>query len=148
MQNYRKNVSIILVKEGKFLIGHRVGWNENWFEFLQGGVEEGETEEAAVLREINEELKLNKEDVEILGKSKETWKYDWPEELQKKKGFKGQVQSFFFVKYKKGKLINNPEEYDKILWADENQVLSHNGFKDKDVLKKNLILEFNKIFKP
>jgi len=48
----------IIVKNGKVLLMHRIKHGKEYYVFPGGGVEEGETAEQALLREINEETSL------------------------------------------------------------------------------------------
>ncbi|HLC85858.1 MAG TPA: NUDIX domain-containing protein [Candidatus Nanoarchaeia archaeon] len=94
---YRKNVCAIIINENKeFLIVEKD--NSEW-QFVQGGVENNETLLSAIKREIIEEIGVT--DYEILCESNYINQFDWPDELQKKKGFKGQEQHFFIVLEKK-----------------------------------------------
>ena len=52
---YRKNVSAIVFKDSEFLIVQNLGYKKNEWKFPSGGVEKGETEEQALLRELKEE---------------------------------------------------------------------------------------------
>ncbi len=78
---YRKGVlGIIVNKDKKFLILYRaLHWN-GW-EFPKGGIEKGETEEEALLREIKEETGL---DAKIVCRLPYEIAYDYPESFLKK----------------------------------------------------------------
>ncbi len=91
---YRKNVgAIIRDDKGRFLIVEK---DNNEWQFVQGGVNEGETDEQALFRELKEELGVSKENYTIKNLNiKNT--YDWPINLQKKKKFKGQSQNYYEV---------------------------------------------------
>ncbi len=82
MDNYRKAISVIIKKNGKYLLVNVKGWDKNVWCFIQGGVEEGEEEVDAVIREIKEEVGVLK--FNVLGKSPIVHKYEFSEELQKK----------------------------------------------------------------
>ncbi|HLT89600.1 MAG TPA: RNA pyrophosphohydrolase [Woeseiaceae bacterium] len=74
---YRANVGIILANaEGKLLLGGRVG-SRGW-QFPQGGVRVGESPEAAMFRELHEEIGLGPEDVRVLGSTREWLRYRLP----------------------------------------------------------------------
>ena len=118
-----------IVFDGKhFLVLHRVlGWS-GW-EFSKGGVDEGEDEEQAVLREIKEETGL---DVEIIEKVPFVIKYDYPEDYKKKYGFDETEQSVFLAKTT-DKKVRLSEEHDEYKWLDYNEarkILTHSNQKD------------------
>ena len=97
---YRPNVSIIAKKNDKYLIVHKPRKDDAW-QFPQGGVDEGETEEMAVLREFKEEV--GTDEIKILGKSEVTYQYDFPQGFirysDSGKEFKGQIVSFFLTEF-------------------------------------------------
>lgn len=95
---YRPNViGFILNKRGRVLI---VNSNKepgrNFWKLPQGGRDYGESEEVAIRREMQEELNLI--DLEILAFHKNIFQYDWPAGYSIR-GFKGQRQSLFIMKY-------------------------------------------------
>lgn len=71
-----KVVAAIIIDEDKVFATQRgYGDYKDWWEFPGGKVEEGETPEAALIREIEEEL-----DTEIVvGRKLTTVEYDYPE---------------------------------------------------------------------
>jgi len=65
-EGFRANVGIILANQsGKLLLGGRAG-SKGW-QFPQGGLMVGEDLEAAMYRELREEVGLERDDVELLG---------------------------------------------------------------------------------
>jgi putative (di)nucleoside polyphosphate hydrolase len=76
------------------------------WQFPQGGVDAGETEEEAVLREMREELGLNADEFEIVAKLPQTVKYDFPPEIAQIKPhlakFAGQEQTIFILRFLRG----------------------------------------------
>jgi len=74
---YRANVGIVLCRnDGSVLLGGRKG-SAGW-QFPQGGVQLGERPDAALYRELHEEIGLAADDVEILGKTRAWLRYDLP----------------------------------------------------------------------
>lgn len=67
---YRKGVSALIINpDQEFLLVNLNGFEEKYFAVPGGGVEEGESLEDAVYREIKEELDLDKELIGYVGKS-------------------------------------------------------------------------------
>lgn len=63
---FRPNVGIIVIRPGgKVLWAKRIG--QDAWQFPQGGIKRGETAEDALYRELEEELGLQRMDVECLG---------------------------------------------------------------------------------
>jgi len=75
---YRLNVGLIVVNDkGKLLLCKRKD-SENW-QFPQGGIDLGEKPEAAALRELYEEVGIDRSDVREIASSEGWYKYDLPE---------------------------------------------------------------------
>ena len=54
---YRKNVGMVLINaEGHIFAGKRLDNNTDAWQMPQGGIDEGETPEAAAFRELSEEV--------------------------------------------------------------------------------------------
>ena len=97
---FRANVGIILSNdEGKLLLAGRVG-SKGW-QFPQGGMQEGESAEEAMFRELHEEVGLREGDVEILGATDGWLRYRLPEKFVRH-GSKplciGQKQRWFILR--------------------------------------------------
>lgn len=95
---YRPNVAILLVREdGHLLICERLKVKGAW-QFPQGGVDEGETLEEALKREVEEEIGLLPESYDIL-EMRGGYRYVYPDHIKKKKRrkgwFDGQEQTYF-----------------------------------------------------
>jgi putative (di)nucleoside polyphosphate hydrolase len=76
-QGYRANVGIILSnREGRVLWARRLG-QDSW-QFPQGGIQQDETAEQALYRELREEIGLDPEHVEILGCTESWLRYKLP----------------------------------------------------------------------
>ena len=119
---YRLNVAmIVLNKENKSLFCKRRN-TDNW-QFPQGGVDEDETIESAMFRELNEEVGLNEENVEIKAVSQNLIYYDIPKKIRSRVlggKFKGQAQKYFLLKLISGEIDlkkENIPEFDKYTWV-------------------------------
>ena len=74
---FRANVGIILSnEEGKLLLAGRIG-SKGW-QFPQGGMQQGESAEEAMFRELHEEVGLLEGDVEVLGSTNDWLRYRLP----------------------------------------------------------------------
>tara|TARA_B100002052_G_scaffold191368_1_gene174404 strand:- start:10156 stop:10638 length:483 start_codon:yes stop_codon:yes gene_type:complete len=76
-QGYRANVGIILSNgSGQVFWAKRIG-QQSW-QFPQGGIRRGEQPEAALYRELEEEVGLRPEHVEIIGATRSWLRYRLP----------------------------------------------------------------------
>ena len=132
---YRKAViGIVIDSNYNFLITQLVDYKENDWRFAGGGVDEGESSDKALLRELEEEL--GSRNFKIVKKSKIQIKYDWPlsviEMRLKKKGktYKGQIQEQYLVKFTGDKkdIIINQSEIRQIKWVKLTELESHFNF--------------------
>jgi putative (di)nucleoside polyphosphate hydrolase len=99
-EGFRANVGIILSnRDGKLLLAGRVG-SKGW-QFPQGGILRGESDEDAMYRELGEEVGLTDADVEVLGSTEEWLKYRLPDRYVRR-GSKplciGQKQRWFILR--------------------------------------------------
>ena len=125
MMEYRPNVAILLVREdGRLLICERIKVKGAW-QFPQGGVDEGETLEEALKREVEEEIGLLPESYDIL-EMKGGYRYVYPSALKKKKKrkgwFDGQEQTYYrcLLHDKKAKICidREPREFRDTKWIE------------------------------
>jgi putative (di)nucleoside polyphosphate hydrolase len=97
---FRANVGIILMRGGgEVFLGRRMG-GRGW-QFPQGGVREGEEVEAAVLRELHEEVGLEKSAVEVAGSTSGWLRYRLPPRYVRRHRSPlciGQKQRWFLLK--------------------------------------------------
>ena len=90
---YRPNVAAILTDPtGKILIGERADLPGCW-QFPQGGLDEGESPEAGLPRELREELSLEPGDY-FVEEGRGPYRYLFPPG-RTKQGFRGQEQHYF-----------------------------------------------------
>jgi putative (di)nucleoside polyphosphate hydrolase len=100
-KNWRINVAALILRQDQqgriqLLMGARRDVPTSW-QWPQGGVEEGETLEAAVLREIAEETDLAH--CTILHRFDRVVRYRFPQKIKKRfHRYEGQEQTYFLVK--------------------------------------------------
>ena len=98
---FRPNVGIVLANHhDRVLWARRVGGFDAW-QFPQGGINDNESVEAAMYRELHEEVGLSPEDVEVLGHTKGWLRYRLPARLRRRNstpGFKGQKQKWYLLR--------------------------------------------------
>ena len=108
-KRYRPNVAAVIVSsrypfQCELFIASRSDIEGAW-QFPQGGIDEGETPEEALFRELEEEIGTG--DVEIIAEFPEWLQYDFPQKIaQKMYPFDGQSQKYFLVRLKQNATIN------------------------------------------
>jgi putative (di)nucleoside polyphosphate hydrolase len=99
---YRPNVGIILVnKRAQVLWARRIG--QDAWQFPQGGIKSDESADAALYRELREEVGLLPEDVDVLGCTNGWLRYRLPKRmvrLNSKPVCIGQKQKWFLLQLK------------------------------------------------
>ena len=106
-EGYRPNVGIVLANQrNEVFWGKRV--NQHAWQFPQGGIKHGETPLAAMYRELEEEIGLQREHVRILGRTREWLRYEVPEQWRNSSGrlrndnrgagYRGQKQIWFLLR--------------------------------------------------
>ncbi len=148
-EGYRPNVGIVLIQpnllklqaadpgaEKKTTVGkgeissdkvfwaRRVGGHNAW-QFPQGGINDGETAEAAVMRELHEEIGVAKFAVKVLGQTSGWLKYDLPMHMRRNNstpGFVGQKQKWFLLEMLERETpvqmdITDKPEFDAFQWV-------------------------------
>ena len=123
-EGFRANVGIIICnKQGQVMWAKRYG-QHSW-QFPQGGIDEGETPEQAMYRELHEEVGLQPKDVDVLGVTRNWIRYKLPKRFIRSGQDPvciGQKQKWFLFKLIKETKIdlnneNNPE-FDEFNWVD------------------------------
>ena len=98
---YRPCVGFMLLNaRGEAFVARRIDMPSEAWQMPQGGIDEGEAPEAAVFREMREEIGTDK--AEILGESATWHDYDLPPELLGKiwgGRYRGQRQKWFVMRY-------------------------------------------------
>ena len=124
-QGYRANVGIVLCNgAGSLLIGGRKG--QNGWQFPQGGIQQHEDLEQAMYRELHEEIGLDADDVEVLGKTSAWIHYDLPEKFIRRNARPlciGQKQRWFLLRLigadQRVRLdMTRMPEFDRWRWVD------------------------------
>lgn len=97
---FRANVGIIICnRSGQVMWARRYG-QHSW-QFPQGGINDGESAEQAMYRELYEEVGLKKDDVRIVARSRSWLRYRLPKRLirhDSKPVCIGQKQKWFLLK--------------------------------------------------
>jgi len=123
MVRYRSNVAALVVNSaGSLLICERATILGAW-QFPQGGVDFGETPEQALFREVREEVGLEPQHYEVVGK-REGYRYLYPQNARLKKirkhGNHGQEQTYFLCHLKAGappvNVNQKPREFRAYRW--------------------------------
>ncbi len=126
MGEYRPNVAALMVNEkGRLLVCERLG-NPGAWQFPQGGVDEGEEHDVAVLREVEEEIGLKPEHY-LVEKARGGYRYKYPPEVQqgmsaRKARFEGQEQTYYLCRVKgeapEVNLMQEPREFSQAKWIE------------------------------
>jgi len=95
---YRPNVAALLVNaEGRLFIAERIRHRNAW-QFPQGGVDSGEGDEEALIRELKEEIGVAAGLVEIVMR-RGGYRYRFPDEMRRYGRNVGQEQTYFLCRY-------------------------------------------------
>lgn len=98
---YRKGVGAVLInREGLVFVARRIDTPGDAWQLPQGGIDDSEKPSKAVMRELAEEIGTDK--AEIIGKSKEWYRYEFPEELVGGVWggkYRGQKQRWFALRF-------------------------------------------------
>jgi putative (di)nucleoside polyphosphate hydrolase len=128
---YRPCVGMLLLNPaGKVFVGRRIDAaqeagkeGDNIWQMPQGGIDKGESPQAAALRELHEELGTDK--AEIVAESRQWLHYDLPDHLVGKvwKGrYRGQKQRWFALRFlgqdSDIDLATKHPEFDAWQWVD------------------------------
>ncbi|ACZ12398.1 RNA pyrophosphohydrolase [Sulfurospirillum deleyianum] len=143
-KRYRPNVAAVVVSSKypfhcEVFIGSRSDIEGAW-QFPQGGIDEGETPEEALFRELEEEIGTG--DVEIIAEFPEWLQYDFPQKIaQKMYPFDGQSQKYFLVRLKqddKINLVTKEPEFCDFKFVNVDEVFDHITFFKRPVYKQVL----------
>ncbi len=127
-QKYRKNACMLVTNGDEFLIVKKLS---NEWQFVQGGLEKDEDWYEGIKRELLEETGIS--DYNLLNEAKHINKFDWPEDLQIRKEFKGQEQHFFILKVDKNICIQlDANELSEFRWVKFGEI-------KKFIIRKDII---------
>lgn len=146
---YRKGVLAYIFDDNhKFLLLQPISYKENEWAILGGGGEKGETELENLYREINEEIGLSEIDYAIVGRSRNSIKYDFPKSFFLKKPdvkYKGQIKVQFLLKLtaSKSKISINTNEIKTYKWVPINELKEHLIFPGQYEQLNRLLKEFS-----
>ena len=125
-QGYRANVGIVLMRDdGRVFLGGRTG-GRGW-QFPQGGIRPDEPFEAALYRELEEEIGLAVADVELLGETRGWLRYKLPRQYVRRNGRPrciGQKQRWALLHLRGDErrlrfdATDEPPEFDRFRWAE------------------------------
>jgi putative (di)nucleoside polyphosphate hydrolase len=97
---FRPNVAIVIANHrNQVFWGKRI--REHSWQFPQGGINPGESPEAAMYRELNEEVGLRPEHVTILGRTRDWLRYEVPTTWVKREwrgNYRGQKQIWYLLR--------------------------------------------------
>jgi len=147
-EKYRKCVGMmILNEENKILVGKRLDHPSGYWQMPQGGIDDTEKPEDAVLREMLEEIGTNK--VKLIKSSNQWVSYDIPKETLKTLPwgniYKGQKQKWFLFRFI-GKVsdinvVTKNPEFSEWKWIKHN-LLTNNAVPFKRKVYKTIFKEF------
>ena len=124
-EGFRSNVGIIICNnDGRLLWAKRIG--QNAWQFPQGGIQQGETPEQALYRELDEEVGLRAQDVKIVHSTKGWLHYRLPKNFIRHHMSPvciGQKQKWFLLGLETGESGINLQrsttpEFDSWRWVD------------------------------
>ena len=141
---YRQGVlGIVLNKHKEVLVVQMVSYGKNDWRFPGGGIDDKETPDQALLRELKEEL--GSENFSIVAQSKYRNLYEWDEGTIRwsygKHGrlYRGQEQHIFLVSFggEYSDIIIDPDELKSFKWIPLGQLPAHLTFPvQMDVIQK------------
>jgi len=130
---YRKCVGIMVVnKDKKAFVGQRIDHSSTAWQMPQGGVDEGESESDASLRELSEETGITPEKVSLIAVSKSWVSYDLPPEMIPKLWdgqYRGQKQKWFLYRFNgldaDINIRTSHQEFSNWCWMEIDQLLDN-----------------------
>ncbi len=120
---YRHNVAAVIINHDKQVLVCKRNVPQDHWQFPQGGVDEGESEEQGLLRELQEELGSTK--FSLLYKSKHHYRFDWPKNQLRNDGLIGQEQRYYLVLFWgiDSEIVLEQRSLTEFMWIDLDKVL-------------------------
>lgn len=122
---FRANVGIVLTnRDGEVFWARRVG-QPGW-QFPQGGIHENESADDAMFRELREEVGLDREHVEVLGRTRRWLRYRLPSQYLRRDSLPlciGQKQRWYLLRFLGSESdfrfdVGETPEFDRWCWVD------------------------------
>lgn len=112
---FRRNVALILSRpSGEILICERSDYKDSW-QFPQGGTKDGESDEEALHREVEEEIALPSSSYRIVT-SRGPYRYVFRRGFRKE-GCDGQAQTYFLAEWLgRGEIVVDRQEFRAFRW--------------------------------
>lgn len=147
---YRSGVGIMLInRDKKIFVGKRIDNNSDAWQMPQGGIDAGEDEDEAMIRELREETGILDSGIKIIKKSRHHFYYNLPYKLQKKfwgGKYLGQKQRWYLLEFvgEESEInINTPDpEFSEWKWISADEILGA-IVAFKRGLYEDVISEFN-----
>ena len=148
---YRDSTQAIILNlnKDKVLLVQSIAYDENQWNFPGGGIEEAETPQQAISRELEEELNTNK--FKFLQQHPSPHTYDWNHinilDRYKKTGkwFKGQTKHVFLFQFtgESEKINIDSSELKNYKWVPLNELESHLIFPNQYFKAKKYLKDFS-----
>jgi N-acetylglucosaminyldiphosphoundecaprenol N-acetyl-beta-D-mannosaminyltransferase len=135
LKPYRKNVAACILNDKNeiLLCRRKIVTREDFYtlgkehwQLPQGGVDAGEEETEALVREVREETGLKH--IEVIGELLNTYSYQWPITMTDgwSKIYCGQVQSLYFIKFHSDhdKITLDNDEFDEYKWVSKSELIN------------------------
>ena len=144
-QGFRANVAIVLFNdERRVFWAKRIGMDA--WQFPQGGIRQDESIEAAMYRELYEEVGLLPEHVEVVGVSRNWLRYKLPKRYIRRHSTPrciGQKQRWYLLKLTGDEsnvnlALSRRPEFDHWRWADFSEPANNVVFFKRDVYRRAL----------